>query len=77
MSLLLDEARLTQMKTTVSSLHVHTKKVFKRITFLDNVLVLEVSAKLIDESVICGCHCKVINMNAKDDLPPVRESLVE
>jgi hypothetical protein len=74
---LLDEARLTQMKTTVRSLHVHAKEIFERVTLLDDVLVLEVSAELIDESVICGCHCKVVNVNTEDDLPSVRESLVK
>ena len=56
---------------------MYAEKVFERVTLLDDVLVLEVSAELINESVICGCHCKVVNVNAEDDLPPVRESLVE
>ena len=47
----LDEARLTQMKPTVGSLHVHAEKIFERVTLLDDVLVLEANAKLIKESI--------------------------
>ena len=43
---LLDEARLIQMKPAISSLNVNAKEVFKRVTLLDDVLVLEANAKL-------------------------------
>ena len=43
---LLDEARLIQMKPAISSLNVNAKEVFKRVTLLDDILVLEANAKL-------------------------------
>ena len=48
---LLDEARLIQMKPAISSLNVNAKEVFKRVTLLDDELVLEANAKLIKESI--------------------------
>ena len=48
---LLDEARLIQMKPAISSLSVNAKEVFKRVTLLDDVLVLEANAKMIKESI--------------------------
>ena len=69
-----DEARLIQMKPAINSLNVNAKEVFKRVTLLDDVLVLEASAKLIKESIICDCHCKVVNLNTEDDLSSFRES---
>jgi hypothetical protein len=67
-----DEARLIQMKLAISSLNMNAKEVFKRVTLLDDVLVLEASAKLIKESIIC--HCEVVNLNTEDDLSSFRES---
>ena len=71
---LLDEARLIQMKPAISSLNVNAKEVFKRVTLLDDVLVLEASEKLIKECFICGCHREVVNLNTEDDLSSFRES---
>ena len=69
-----DEARLIQMKPAISSLNVNAKEIFKRVTLLDDVLVLEASAKLIKESIICDFHCEVVNLNREDDLSSDRES---
>jgi hypothetical protein len=71
---LLDEARLIQMKPAISSLNVNAKEVFKRVTLLDDVLVLEASEKLIKVCFICGCHREVVNLNTEDDLSSFRES---
>ena len=48
---LLDEARSIQMKPAISLLNVNAKEVFKRVTLLDDELVLEANAKLIKESI--------------------------
>ena len=74
---LLDQSRLTEMKTTIDLLHVNAKEVFKGLALLDDILELQSGDQIINEAVIRSCDSEIIYMNAEHDLPAVYKATMK
>jgi hypothetical protein len=74
---LLDQSRLTEMKTTIDFLHVNGQEFFKGLAHLDDILELQSSDQIINKAVIRSCDSEIIHMNAEHDLPAVCKTTME
>ena len=65
------------MKTTIDSLHVNAKEVFKGLALLDDILELQSGAQIINEAIIRSCDIEIIHVNAEHNLPAVCKATME